>query len=128
MKWVVVHGHKFKILFMAVVILLAVGTIFYHYEEGFNWIDSFYFTSVTLTTVGYGDFVPATTAGKIFTVVYLFIGIGIILGFINLLAKQRIRRRLYEKAGKEKEIEKLEEKVEKLKEPPKKGKRKVFPR
>ena len=38
-----------------------------------------------------------------------------------MLAKQRIRRRLYEKAGKEKEIEKLEEKVEKLKEPPKKG-------
>jgi len=123
MRWVAVHGHKFKILFIAVIVLLVVGTAFYHQVEGFSWVDSFYFTSVTLTTVGFGDFVPSTIAGKIFTVAYLFVGIGIILGFINLLAKQRIRRRLYQSAEKEKEIDKLEEKVKKLKGSPKKRKK-----
>ena len=109
------HGHKFKVLFALVIILLVIGTAFYHQVEGFSWLDSFYFTSVTLTTVGYGDFVPVTSIGKVFTVIYLFVGIGIILGFVNLLAKQRIKRRLYEKAGKEKEINELEQKVNKLK-------------
>ncbi len=122
MGWILVHGHKFKVLLASVIVLLGLGTAFYHQVEGFSWLDAFYFTSVTLTTVGYGDIVPITTAGKIFTVIYLFVGIGIILGFINLLAKQRIRRRLYEKAGKENKIEKLEEKVKKLKGPRKKKK------
>jgi len=114
MRWVLEHGHRFKVLLSLAIILVGVGTVFYHYVEAFSWINSFYFTAVTLTTVGYGDFVPATVPGKIFTVAYLFIGIGIILGFINQIAKQRIKRRLYEKAGKEKEIQKLEKKVKKL--------------
>ncbi len=59
------------------------GTIIYHYVEGWRWIDSFYFSVITLTTVGYGDMSPQTDFGKIFTAFYVIIGIGILLGFIN---------------------------------------------
>ncbi|MCT4638656.1 MAG: potassium channel family protein [Bacteroidales bacterium] len=59
------------------------GTIIYHYVEGWRWIDSFYFSVITLTTVGYGDLSPQTDFGKIFTTFYVIIGIGILLGFIN---------------------------------------------
>ncbi len=109
------NNHRFKVLSGLVISLLAIGTIFYHYVEEFVWVDSFYFAAITLTTVGYGDFAPATTFGKIFTVAYLFFGIGIILSFVNMIAKQRIRRRLYEKGTLKSDKEGLELKLKKLK-------------
>jgi len=47
-----------------------------------------YFSVTTLTTVGLEDYAPKTDVGKMFTVVYIFIGIGVILGFIDLVAHQ----------------------------------------
>jgi len=38
-----------------------------------------------LTTIGYGDFSPQTEEGKMFTIFYIFLGIGIVLAFINTL-------------------------------------------
>ncbi|NQZ79176.1 MAG: two pore domain potassium channel family protein, partial [Ekhidna sp.] len=37
------------------------------------------------TTIGFGDFAPQTDEGKLFTIVYIIIGVGIILAFINTL-------------------------------------------
>jgi voltage-gated potassium channel len=52
------------------------------------------FSVTTLTTVGFGDPAPATAAGKIFTIVYIFVGLGVIGGFINVLAKHTFARRM----------------------------------
>jgi len=68
--------------------LIFGGAAFYHRVEGLRWIDAFYFCVVTLTTVGYGDFSPQTDLGKIFTMVYLLIGLGILAGFIGIIANQ----------------------------------------
>ena len=43
------------------------------------------FSFITLTTIGYGDYAPQTDGGKIFTVIYIILGVGIILSFINTL-------------------------------------------
>jgi len=64
-------------------IILAFGNITYHYIEGWSWIDALYFSIITLTTIGYVDYSPQTTAGKLFTIPYIIVGISIILGFIN---------------------------------------------
>jgi voltage-gated potassium channel Kch len=47
---------------------------------------------ITLTTVGYGDFSPCTTAGKIFTMVYVFVGISLILRFLNAIAERSVEQ------------------------------------
>ncbi len=73
----------YRSLLIATVVCICVGTITYHYLEGWSIIDSFYFSVVTLTTVGYGDFTPQTDAGKLFTIFYIVIGIGIIFAFLN---------------------------------------------
>lgn len=96
-----------KELFLIVVVLLTIGTVFYHSIEKFNWLDALYFSVTTLTTVGFGDHVPTTDIGKIFTIFYIFTGIGIILAFVNLVvyrAHQRhFLRHLLQAIEKEKE-------------------------
>lgn len=89
---------QFRSLLYLTVITLAVGTAFYHRIEGWRWLDSLYFSVITLATVGYGDFSPKTDLGKIFTVVYIFTGLGILLGFVNPIGEYILNKRL-EKMG-----------------------------
>lgn len=79
-----------KHLTIASFTVLLIGTVFYRLIEGLAWIDAFYFSVVTLTTVGYGDFTPETNIGKIFTSFYILTGIGIIFGFINGVYKHQM--------------------------------------
>ncbi|MFD2702463.1 potassium channel family protein [Paenibacillus shunpengii] len=79
------HGFKdkkFLALFVVMLATLLSGTIFYSSVEGWNWIDALYFSAVTLTTVGHPELSPQTTFAKIFTVIYMFAGIGITFGMI----------------------------------------------
>ena len=84
---------EFRPLTFLVLVTLLGGTIFYSLEEGWSVVDAFYFSVTTLTTVGLGDLAPETTMGKLFTVVYIFAGIGIILGFIDAVSKESLRNR-----------------------------------
>lgn len=82
---------EFEVLLTLVVLVLGLGTVFYHGVEGWRYLDALYFCVVTLGTVGFGDFAPQTDAGKIFTIVYMFVGIGILFGFINKMAHHAIQ-------------------------------------
>lgn len=84
---------EFQALFFLVVMTLLSGTFFYRQVEGWSLLDSFYFSVITLTTVGYGDLAPTTGVSKVFTIVYLFVGIGIILAFINAVSKRSLESR-----------------------------------
>ncbi len=86
--WQGLKDKEFRALFFWVLGILAMGTWFYARVEHWRPLDALYFTITTLTTVGYGDFYPKTDAGKIFTIFYIFVGIGLLSGFIILLGER----------------------------------------
>jgi hypothetical protein len=77
------RDREYRSLLVTANIVLVLGAVAYHYLEGWSWIDSLYFCVITLTTIGYGDLAPKTDAGKIFTMFYIVVGLGIILSFIQ---------------------------------------------
>lgn len=57
----------------------------YHFVEQWDWLDTIYFTTSTITTVGYGDMVPKTHIGRMITIPLMLIGIAIGFYFIYVL-------------------------------------------
>jgi voltage-gated potassium channel len=75
---------------------LLLGTLVYHWLEGWNYQDALYFCVITLTTIGYGDFTPKTPIGKVFTIFYVINGIVILLAVfdrIRIVRRQHLEAR-----------------------------------
>lgn len=88
---------KVRIVIYILIFIFVSGTIAFHFLEGWSWIDSFYFLCVTITTIGYGDLYPTMTITKIITIIYAFMGIGIILVVLQTMTKYYIQRRYIKK-------------------------------
>ena len=56
--------------------IAVIGTIGYTSIEGWDVVDSFYMTIITLTTVGYGEVRELSLAGRMFTVALLLVACG----------------------------------------------------
>ena len=84
---------QFRALLLLYGVLLLIGTVFYARIEGWSVLDALYFCVVTLATVGYGDFAPRTSLGKVFTIVYVLIGAGVFVVLAAELAVGVIRLR-----------------------------------
>ncbi len=87
--WALLKNPHFRSLLFWVLVILLAGTVFYARVEGWSILNAFYFSVITLLTVGYGDLVPTTNLGKMFTVGYLIFGMSIVLAFVTTLAKER---------------------------------------
>lgn len=76
-------------------LFIILGVVFYHLVEKLSWLDSAYFTVITLSTVGYGDIVPHTPAGKVFTIFYVFVGITIFVAIARIIVQHAALRRYH---------------------------------
>lgn len=100
------------------------GTIFFRQVEKWSWIDSYFFSVVTLSTVGYGSLVPQTNAGKIGATIFIFLGLGVFAAVIQQIAQftimsreERLREREMAELERERQVverEQLEEERERL--------------
>jgi hypothetical protein len=74
--------------------MLTVGTIGFHYlERDWNWVEAFYFATYTLTTVGYGDYVPSNDASRLCASVYMIFGVTIALAALAVIGSNYMTRR-----------------------------------
>ena len=86
--------HTYKLLVASALGLVGLGTVVYRYIEDWSWVDSFYFSVVTIATVGFGDLTPTTDGGKLFTVFYIVVGISIFTTYLNARLKVHAAMRM----------------------------------
>ena len=82
-----------KALPFVAALLVLTGTIFYWRFEDWTIIQALYFSVVTLTTVGFGDFTPTSAGTQIFTIIYILTGLGVLVALLSSVAQQFIRQK-----------------------------------
>lgn len=63
---------------IGLLVIVAAGTFGYQAFEGWSLLDGLYMTVITITTIGYGETHPLSPAGRIFTIILIFFGIGLV--------------------------------------------------
>ncbi|MCX7019713.1 MAG: potassium channel protein, partial [Candidatus Sumerlaeota bacterium] len=69
------YFHHNSYLFFLPILILMIGTLGYRFIENVNFLDAFYMTAITISTVGFREIVDLTTGGKLFTVLLIFSGL-----------------------------------------------------
>lgn len=85
-----------RLLFTILMIFFISSGLFFYVESGLNpdvhnFGDAFYFTVVALTTVGFGDIIPYSEAGKWVTILMILSGIILIPWQVSLIVKEWMR-------------------------------------
>ncbi len=101
---------KLKISLLISVSIFIMGTLGYHYIEGWSFVESLYTTVITLATVGYGDFHPQQMMGRIFTIVLIIFGVGAMAYTIGMATEVMVEGQMKKAMGRGK----LKKKIEKL--------------
>jgi voltage-gated potassium channel len=79
---------------VSTVLYMLAATLFYHEAEGWTWIESVYFSMVTMSTVGYGDYSPSTPGARVFTIFFIAIGLVVVFSQIASLVSDLTQRPL----------------------------------
>lgn len=87
------YKRKISFIVFLIVLLEVIGTLTYHNIEGWTYLDALYFSTVTLTTVGYGDITPKTDLGRMVTIAYAIFGIGVVLYGLSTVSAHFIEKR-----------------------------------
>jgi voltage-gated potassium channel len=93
---------KLSLLIVAMLVLGAAGFWFferYPAGEATDFFGAMWWAVVTLTTVGYGDMVPATAGGKITGVFVMVCGIGLVSTLTGNLASMLVERKARKRKG-----------------------------
>ncbi|MDK2886600.1 MAG: voltage-gated potassium channel [Thermosipho sp. (in: thermotogales)] len=102
-----------QVLILTVLVLstILVGIIYYHFFEGMTFVDAFFFTIITISTVGYNIPEDISLSGKVFTAILIFIGISVVLYGVSTITAVVVEGKLRD-VIKRRKIEKMIQKLE----------------
>ncbi len=85
-----IHDNKTKLLFAGLILLLLMsfGTIGFMLIEGFTFLESFYMTIITVSTVGFGEVHELTASGKVFTATLILFSLGVLAYVVSIITTQ----------------------------------------
>ena len=70
--------------------VLSIGTAGYILIEGWSFLDSLYMTVITIATVGYREVGNLSEQGKVFTILIILFGVGIIAYLLGMVAQAMV--------------------------------------
>lgn len=76
-----------------VVLCIGLGVTVMHFVERLGWVDSFYLSVMSVTTVGYGDHAFKTLHGRIFAAIWLLVSTLAVARAFLYLAEARVDKR-----------------------------------
>lgn len=85
-------SRRVRLLIILTAVVIGMASTFYYLVEGWGWVDAIYFSVITISTVGYGDFAPVTVPGKIFTSFYVLSGLGLFVATATAIGDSIISR------------------------------------
>jgi len=93
-----------KLLTLTVLLLavVAVGTAGYVILTGSSFVDALYMTVISVTTVGYREAVPLTLPGKVFTMILIVLGLGLVFYFLQTIIEDTMEGRIRKILGRRK--------------------------
>ena len=72
------------------IIIVLTGTVGYMAIEGWSFFDSLYMAVITITTVGFGEIREVSINGRIFTILIIFSGMGIMAFILGMVAQEMV--------------------------------------
>ena len=75
------------------------GTLGFYWIEGWSLIDSLYMTTITVTTVGYGEVNPLSPEGRFFAILVIFTGVGTVFYILTAITQMVVEGKLREIMG-----------------------------
>jgi voltage-gated potassium channel len=72
---------------LALALLMALGTLGFHFIEGWTYFDGFYMVLTTFTTIGYGELHPLSYSGRWFNVFLIIGGVSLLFLLIGTLTQ-----------------------------------------
>src|SRR5215216_3887861 len=95
---------RIRIVLLAVLAAIGVGTLTFHLLEGWSILDSLYVTAQTVTTVGFGDLAPTTAYGRAFATVFMMVGVGVVLYALTTTVQSIVHSELFSTYGRSRKM------------------------
>ncbi len=76
-----------RYIVIALLALVCLGTLGFHFIEGWSWLDSLYMVVTTLTTVGYREIHDLSSAGRVFNMGLIVTGVSLLFLTIGVLTQ-----------------------------------------
>ncbi|RDK84864.1 potassium channel family protein [Marinirhabdus gelatinilytica] len=82
-----IFNSKLTFALFLLIVVFSIGVFGYKLLSGYTWVDAFYMTVITITTVGYGTLKVLTPAEKIFTSILILSSIFIVGYAISVITE-----------------------------------------
>lgn len=101
-RWIILSGSVFNLGVAALLFLLSLllGTIGFMILEGWDALDSFYMSVITISTVGFTEVEPLSHPGRLFTSILIIFDIGVFAYAVSAFTSYFIEDNVFKKIHK----------------------------